>query len=173
MPFPLWLHFQQESPYFSRAWMAFPGSEELSGDMSRICTGSSALGAWVYQQRCTSQSSGYLPKSTGRVGERRFLSLSTSQRISKAHILAAHLCRSPDQHTQAWFCAQPHAAAPRVALQMFTIHWVVELGVFLTPWACRMTQADSPGAACSHRTEGRSHFCTKSQVPWVVWAALP
>lgn len=34
--------------------------------------------------------------------------------------------------------------------------------MFPTPWACRMTQADSPGAACSHRTEGRSHFCTKS-----------
>lgn len=40
---------------------------------------------------------------------------------------------------------------------MFTIHWVLELGVFLTPWACRMTQAYSPWAACSHRTEGQSH----------------
>lgn len=43
-------------------------------------------------------------------------------------------------------------AAPRVALQMFTMPGVLELGVFLTPWACRMTQPYSPRAACSHRS---------------------
>lgn len=93
---------------------------------------------WVSQQSCisTSQSTLYLPKGTGRVGERRytlcqvgFLSLGTSQRFSRAHILAASLCRSPYPHTPVgvWVCAQPCAAVQRVALQTFTIHQVWEL----------------------------------------------
>lgn len=48
----------------------------------------------------------------------------------------------------------PCTAAQRVALQMFTRHWILGLGVFLTPWACRMTQTYSPQAACSHRSRG-------------------
>lgn len=71
----------------------------------RLCRPQQCCSLWVYQQRCISTSQN-CPKGTGRVGERRytlcqawFLSLDSSQRFSRAHILTANLCRSPYHHT--------------------------------------------------------------------------
>lgn len=50
----------------------------------------------------------------------------------------------------AWFSGRCTA----LALQTFTIHEVLKLGVFPTSQACGMTQAYSPRAACSHRSRG-------------------
>lgn len=122
--------------------MTFPGSEELSGDMSRICTGSSsAAAAWVYQQRCTSQSSVYLPKSTGRVGERRYaLCLVSFLEPQPGDLQDTHFGCSSVQKPWAAHTGTVLCTAQRVALQMFTIHG-------LWSWVC----SQHPGLAGWHR----------------------
>lgn len=113
------------------------------------------------------------PKGTGRVRE-RICSLVFSPwppgRGPPRHTFWLLICAKPLppcfhgclSHCSVWSSqargclgyAQPCAAAPSLALQTFTIHKVLKLGVFLTSQACSMTQAYSLWTACSHRKKG-------------------
>lgn len=166
--------------YFSTAWMAcwaFPGSEELSGEISRS-TQTVQAAAVLLLHGCSStiQSTVYLPKGTGRVGERRytlcqawFLSLNTSQRIPKARILAANLCRSPHHHTSAvsLHCSSKSGAA--------NVHHARGFGAGCVSDTLGLQDDTALLTTSSMFTQEQrwSHSCMESSILRVVWAALP
>lgn len=95
------------------ACWAFPGSEEFSGEILRSTQAVQAAAVLLLhvciskdasapaRAQCTFLKALRGWEREGVLCQAWFCTLNTSQRLSKAHILAANLCRSPYHHTSA------------------------------------------------------------------------